>query len=657
MKIPFTAVFVLLLAPAVHAQFSVNAWKGNLSSGIVEDSLWAVHFGSATNTTIAGKAVTGVAGANPSVAGNFSISGVPFVYNNDNNALTALGSNGSAIIAHDFIYGGDPGIITLEGLTVGKTYVASILSTSWGSDIGQLANFRAITFTSGADILLVDQDQFGYNPQNLGKGIRVDYAFTATEVTRVISLGVSNANAATWHLYGLALRGTNTVVTTAADSGAGSLRDFIEKAPSGATITFAPELAGSTISITSELSINKDLTIAGGPGITLDGGGTNRILSVISGKTVALRNLTLQHGSLFTPGGAILNKGLLTLTQCTLVGNSGDSGGAIQCTGGTLLLENCTLSGNTATGSSGGAIRNNDGSVALVQCTLTGNAALYGGAIFNVSGSLKLYQCTVTGNDTSDFGGAIDCDSSLSIYNSIVAGNTSPTDGGDIINHSQSSFVHLGANIIQDYVIETGGLQSGQAIINAAPTLAPLGNYGGPTQTMPPLPGSPALDAGLNQYAYDAEQIALSTDQRGAGYTRLFDADADGSSVVDIGAAESAPEISIKQSAVNLSDGWNTTRFGNVKIRKTSVAKTFVITNNGTLDLTKIAVSKDGANKSEFFIAALGQNSLAPGTSTTFTVTFKPKATGKRAAAIHVKSNDADENPFDIKTAGTGKAQ
>ena len=46
--------------------------------------------------------------------------------------------------------------------------------------------------------------------------------------------------------------------------------------------------------------------------------------------------------------------------------------------------------------------------------------------------------------------------------------------------------------------------------ITNAPMLAPLGNYGGPTQTMPPLPGSPAIDAGS-----DSATNLFATDQRG----------------------------------------------------------------------------------------------------------------------------------------------
>src|SRR5947209_15519043 len=55
--------------------------------------------------------------------------------------------------------------------------------------------------------------------------------------------------------------------------------------------------------------------------------------------------------------------------------------------------------------------------------------------------------------------------------------------------------------------------------------LAVLGNYGGPTATMPPLLGSPAIDAGDDNSA-----SSFSTDQR--GFARIFNTH------VDIGAAE-----------------------------------------------------------------------------------------------------------------------
>ena len=52
-------------------------------------------------------------------------------------------------------------------------------------------------------------------------------------------------------------------------------------------------------------------------------------------------------------------------------------------------------------------------------------------------------------------------------------------------------------------------------LIGGDPLLAPLGNYGGPTQTMPELPGSPAIGAGSVALAVDPQGNPLTTDQRG----------------------------------------------------------------------------------------------------------------------------------------------
>ena len=62
----------------------------------------------------------------------------------------------------------------------------------------------------------------------------------------------------------------------------------------------------------------------------------------------------------------------------------------------------------------------------------------------------------------------------------------------------------------------------------ANPLLASLGNYGGPTQTMALLPGSPAIDAGSNALIPGG----VTTDQRGD--SRIVN------STVDIGAFESS---------------------------------------------------------------------------------------------------------------------
>ncbi len=74
---------------------------------------------------------------------------------------------------------------------------------------------------------------------------------------------------------------------------------------------------------------------------------------------------------------------------------------------------------------------------------------------------------------------------------------------------------------------DTGGTIMGQD-----PTLGPLQNNGGPTETMALLPGSPAIDAGPNPVpSFPTNEF----DQRGDGFTRVVNG------TVDIGAFEVQP--------------------------------------------------------------------------------------------------------------------
>jgi len=299
-------------------------------------------------------------------------------------------------------------------------------------------------------------------------------------------------------------------VTSAADGGAGSLRQAIANSVSGASINFAPYLSGATISLTSgEMALTGSLTIdasALSNGIRLDGGYASRIFNVGGGATVVLNSLTLTNGHSDANdwGGAIYNRGALTVSNCTLAGNfidGGGSGGAIENVG-TLTLSGCTFAGNGA--GYAGAMRNE--STCLAQnCTFYGNAVPgNGGAIDNVfGGTLTLLHCTFYGNSAGGAGGGIENYlSQMSLTNCVVAVNSSD----DIYNWGGSTLTAGGFNIVES-LDDSGTLNGAATMIDADPMLAPLGNYGGPTQTMPPLPDSPAIDS--------AAAGTLTTDQRG----------------------------------------------------------------------------------------------------------------------------------------------
>ena len=115
----------------------------------------------------------------------------------------------------------------------------------------------------------------------------------------------------------------------------------------------------------------------------------------------------------------------------------------------------------------------------------------------------------------------------MTLGNTIVAENTATTSGPDAFG----TFASTGNNLIGETDGSSGWVGSdltGTIAQPLNPLLAPLGNYGGPTQTMALLPGSPAIDAGNNALI----PAGVTTDQR--GLPRIVNG------VVDIGAFESS---------------------------------------------------------------------------------------------------------------------
>lgn len=127
--------------------------------------------------------------------------------------------------------------------------------------------------------------------------------------------------------------------------------------------------------------------------------------------------------------------------------------------------------------------------------------------------------------------------------------------------------------------------------------------------------------------------------------------------LVQEGEPSSWPEIEIKRSdGKSFTDGKSTRDFGSVIVGKAGASKVFIIRNKGSAKLKDLKITKSGSNKSDFSVSKLSESSLAPGSSETFKVKFRPSAKGSRSAVIHIASNDANENPFEIKLAGKGIA-
>src|SRR5258708_4912292 len=130
----------------------------------------------------------------------------------------------------------------------------------------------------------------------LGFGVRL---FLLTSLIIVLTLASADRRAG----IRAAACPTNVVITTNADSGAGSLRQAIADVCDGGTITFADTVVSPIVLTSGQLLIDaKGLTIQG-PGtrpMIISGNGANRVIQTIDRALdiqVTLSGLTIANGA------------------------------------------------------------------------------------------------------------------------------------------------------------------------------------------------------------------------------------------------------------------------------------------------------------------------------------------------------------------------
>ena len=308
------------------------------------------------------------------------------------------------------------------------------------------------------------------------------------------------------------------VVTTVVDEDNGtsdaafgtgtSLREAIllaNSTPGANTITFAPELAGQTITLdsgwanagdTSALLVDDDLIIEGltsGEGVILaiDPLAERRHFDVSSMTSLTLSDLTLTGGNVSGGGGALRNQGSLTLHRSTFTGNVAAEGGAILSSSDSSLLSitNVTFAGNTASSD--------------------------GGAIWSGAANNSLQNVTIVDNTSGVDGGALAVSQqSVTLTNVILSRNTDGIDSNANFNAINGGSIHAASrNNLIDISAESLGIGT-------------LADNGGPTQTVAILADSPARNAGVSVSGIDSDQ---------RGIPRLIE------DAVDIGAVEFIP--------------------------------------------------------------------------------------------------------------------
>ncbi len=191
---------------------------------------------------------------------------------------------------------------------------------------------------------------------------------------------------------------TVTTLTDENDTPAGaqvSLREAVRDVATGGQITFNAALKGKVLLVTAgEMTVaGKTVTVAAPDGLTIDAHGLSRIFNVAAGAGLNLSGLTLQGGKAPAEGGAIVNGGALSLTDCVLRDNRAGEG-----TTGAPGPPNQNLpgypGGQGGPGSNGGAV-SNIGSLSALRCYFAGNVAGTvgtGGAGVNVKNTFGSYS-------------------------------------------------------------------------------------------------------------------------------------------------------------------------------------------------------------------------------------------------------------------------
>jgi uncharacterized repeat protein (TIGR01451 family) len=352
-------------------------------------------------------------------------------------------------------------------------------------------------------------------------------------------------------------------------------------------------------------------------------------------------------------GGAIDNQGTMTIDNSSFfknqaIGTNGGPGGAGGTGADSLEGGPGGMGGNAGNGGFGGAdfagaIESFMGSLTLTHSTVSLNSAASGaGGVAGAEGAGG--SGTMTGpsggpgsngaSGSAGDGGIQSVSAKSQLFDTIVAGDTASVDP-DVSGH----FLSLGHNLIGNATGSSGFTASGDQV-GVNPMLGPPGNHGGPTPTMVPMVGSPAIDAGDNANA-------PSTDQR--GLPRIADGDNnvdhDGP-VIDIGAVEFQPtdvSITAKGSPGSVSPGGTITYTITVR------------TGKGDNTVTKLALSDSVPAQTTFesFTAPVGWIVTAPAAGHAGTVTASFVSLGQNATASFTLKVKASTKPSASSTTNT----
>ena len=267
------------------------------------------------------------------------------------------------------------------------------------------------------------------------------------------------------------------LVSNVNDSGAGSLRQAIASAAAGQTIAFALPIP-STIAVVAASGpyvLNKTLQIYG-PGqnlLTITGNDAVELFTVRTNTHAAIAGVSLTHGA--SPnGGAILNRGYLTIDSSTIAFNHTtipapqpalgfvrvNARGAKERPG---RLRPHFVYGDGAGIYDGGGTA---GSLTVTNSSFNSNATpptFEGGGIFNQSGYVLSVSRSSFSKNSASWGGGLESDGPATLTQDAFSNNSSPLYASGA-SYAGGSAVHLdadstvtGCNFVKNVTGAAGG--------------------------------------------------------------------------------------------------------------------------------------------------------------------------------------------------------
>ena len=398
------------------------------------------------------------------------------------------------------------------------SFTSTLVNTSADFGAGSLREIISvappgaiITFAqslSGAEILLSSQMII------IDKALTLDASALENGLTlrqnnwRIFNINIEPADCGlSVEMIGLTLTGgTGSSLLPGDNPYGGAIRNFCGNLTltDSTLLNNSAQKGGAIYNDTGTLILNNtivrnNIAEAGSSGFAGEGGGiytTNTLSTRPDTGLVTLNNSSvidnIARSDTLGFGGGIYNDAFITLhiTGSTVSGNTASDGaGILDKFDVDTVIENSTLSGNT-----GDAISSQDGSLTLINSTVSNNTV--GIRLGNMTASIS--QTTIAANTGT--GLSINAGSDVTLNNTIIADNSGSPSAD--ISLSSGTITVTGANLIGDNssveaFFTADGVLVGTALNPVDPLLNVLGDYGGATQTMLPLLGSPAINAAI----------------------------------------------------------------------------------------------------------------------------------------------------------------